>query len=148
MQNMEKLTVTVKNAIIRAGIKSDEELCSKTYSDLIKIRYIGQVGIEEINKKVRIQMGLEPLVGPTVTPRPKKEQPEMIPVKIEGEYMNALKGHIYVPLRRTGICSDELLCAKSYEELMKIRHIGPAAIEIINRCVREPLGYEPLKPEK
>lgn len=55
-----------RNMLARAGITTDEQLIQMTYNDLMKVRYIGHSAIKEINEKVRIPMGLEPLVRPEV----------------------------------------------------------------------------------
>ena len=64
----DKIASKYRIHFMHAGIVSDEQIIKMTYEELLKVRYIGHAAIEEVNQKVRIPMGLAPLVRPEKKP--------------------------------------------------------------------------------
>lgn len=65
---IEKMKGQQRRMLGRAGIDTDEQLVSKTFDELLKIRGVGYATIVAVNQMVRIPMGLEPLERPEVEP--------------------------------------------------------------------------------
>ena len=64
----DKLSLRVRNRLLRAGIDNDEALVARSREELLRIRDFGCKAIDEINEKVRIPMGLEPYPEPPKKP--------------------------------------------------------------------------------
>lgn len=64
--HIKNLKTHIRTHLARAGVRTDEQLIKMTYEELMKVRNIGHSAIAEINEKVRIPMGLDPLVRPEV----------------------------------------------------------------------------------
>ena len=65
---IEKLNGQQRRMLSRAGIDTDEQLVSKNFDELLKIRGVGYGTIVAVNQKVRIPMGLDPLERPPLQP--------------------------------------------------------------------------------
>jgi len=159
---MENMSTVIRKNFIAAGITTDEQIVRMSFKELMSIPRIGLRSIEEVNQKIRIPMGLEPLLKPLEAKRKARDDKERKwcarrKKAVRAIHSKNLKSNLYLKLKRRtwsslymgGVFTEKQLIKMSYDELIEIRGIGHVAIREVNEKIRIPRGLEPLIiPEK
>lgn len=123
-----ELSIRSYNCLKRAGINTVGELCNKTLEDMYTVRNLGRRSLEEILAKLR-ELGLSLRESETEDIGINNSDKLNMPI-----YKMNLSVRSYNCLRRASIDIVRDLCARSSEDMMKVRNLGRKSLdEIIGR---------------
>lgn len=139
------LSVRTSNALKRAKIHTVGELLSKSDEELLKVKNLGLLCLNEIDEKLkqcfeaeRSKVGYEDIKQKFVKFLAAGKQYEFNePIEI----LN-LSTKIYKTLKRNSIDTIGQLLAKDKEQLLKFRQIGVVSVQEIRTKIHQVLHYE------